>query len=239
MGEVRLGPKATLQLAQISRDWKQGQHVLITGGTGSGKTRLARELDEIRVKRGGHVVVFVCKLRPDETIKEAYSGFTRWTRWQKPKMTDTRILLWPAVEGLPQREAVKLMWDTFAHALSEISRVGRWTVHIDEGLFFTSPRYLNFGKELGMMYQLMRTSKATMITLAQRPAHLPLEIYANVDYAFIGRANEVMDMKRLANLDGNLSSKQLAALINSNGKHDFTYVPIALGKPPERINLAE
>jgi energy-coupling factor transporter ATP-binding protein EcfA2 len=237
---MRIGPRARIQLAQLSQEWPQGDHVLITGGTGSGKTRLARELDEIRIKRGSHVVVLISKLRPDDTIRNDYRGWTRWTEWKrKPNAFENRILLWPKVEGLPVKEATALMLKVFSEALDEISRTGFWTVHVDEGLFVTSPSYLNLGRELGMMYALMRTSKATMITLAQRPSHLPLSVYANASHAFIGRAAEVSDLKRLANLDAAVPAKELAAMIQANGKHDFIWVSMNGNRPPERINLAE
>src|SRR5690349_2351209 len=102
------GPIFQNQMQRLGLAWHQGGHVLITGGTGSGKTRLAREILEQRIQRGGFVVVFVCKLG-DETIDSAYKGFKRWKTWKdKPRVDENRILLWPAVEGLPMREALKV-----------------------------------------------------------------------------------------------------------------------------------
>ncbi|MFA7211323.1 MAG: hypothetical protein WC110_07735 [Bacteroidales bacterium] len=121
--------------------------------------------------------------------------------------------------------------------MDEISKVGRWTVHIDEGLFVCSPSYLNLGNELGMMYALIRSAKGTMITLAQRPSHLPLSIYANLSHAFIGRASERADLKRLADLDG-VNSRELAEVIKANGLHDFTWVKLGTEVKPEQVNLA-
>jgi energy-coupling factor transporter ATP-binding protein EcfA2 len=218
--------------------WRQGGHVLITGGTGSGKTELARQVIEQRIHRGGFVVVFMCKLT-DDTISSSYRGFKRWKTWKsRPRIDENRILLWPDVEGKPLREALVIWKREFRHALDEISRTGKWTVQIDEGLFVSNPAYLGLAQELGMMYQLMRSAKGTMITLAQRPAHLPVTIYANIEHAFVGRASELPDLKRLADLDGPTNSRELQKLIAENGRHDFTWIPVGPGWKPEQVNLA-
>jgi energy-coupling factor transporter ATP-binding protein EcfA2 len=237
---VKIGPRTKEQLSRLNLLWNQGDHILVTGGTGSGKTLLARQLDEIRLSRGGSVVVFVCKLQPDATITEHYKGWTRWTTWKKnPGLTENRILFWPKVEGKTPREAVAIMKREFGHALDQIGKTGKWTVHIDEGLFVSSPHYLGLGNVLGMMYALMRSSRGTMITLAQRPAHLPVTIYPNLSHAFIGRASELPDLKRLADMDGNTNSRELQRIIANNGKHDFTWIAIGQDRPPERINFVE
>lgn len=236
---MRIGPRTTEQLNRLSTVWEQGDHLLVCGGTGSGKTLLARHLDEIRLRRGGAVVVFICKLKPDATITKHYKGWTRWKTWKRnPSMMEDRILFWPDVEKLTPTEAVEVMRREFAHALDQIGKAGKWTVHIDEGLFVSSPAYLGLGSVLGMMYALMRSSKGTMITLAQRPAHLPVSIYANLSHAFVGRASELPDLKRLADMDSNVNSRVLMNMIQQNGKHDFIWVPVGLDWAPERVNLA-
>lgn len=238
----RIGPKATNLLRDMALSWNQGEHVLVTGGTGSGKTLLARQLDQIRIDRGGYVVVFVCKTQPDETILKHYSradGWTRWTTWQKPAPTERQILLWPKVRGKTYREAVAIMIREFRKALDAIQKSGKWTVHIDEGLFFTSPSYLGFANELGMMHSLIRAGKGTLITLAQRPAHLPVAIYPNVTHAFIGQASETSDVKRLADLDGKTNSRDLQRRISELGKHDFLHVRVGSDAVPRVLNLAE
>ena len=91
---------------------------------------------------------------------------------------------------------------------------------------------------MGMLYQMMRSSKGTMITLAQRPSHLPVSIYANLSHAFVGRASELPDLKRLADMDSMVNSRVLQRMINQNGKHDFIWIPIGSDSEPERMNLA-
>jgi energy-coupling factor transporter ATP-binding protein EcfA2 len=236
---MQIGPKSREQLSRLDSIWRQGDHVLITGGTNSGKTLLARQLDQIRLSHGGSVVVFVCKLQPDDTITDNYKGWTRWKTWHKsPLLTEKRILFWPEVERLTPSKAVGLMREEFGNALEQIGKTGKWTVHIDEGLFVSNPGYLGLGSVLGMMYALMRSSKGTMITLAQRPAHLPVTIYPNLSHAFIGRASELPDIKRLADMDGHTNSRVLQRMIMANGKHDFMWVPIGTDWEPERVNLA-
>jgi hypothetical protein len=179
-------------------------------------------------------------MRPDRTITEQYRGFTRWTTWHKrPAVTENKILFWPKVEKLTLDGAVQVFRREISHALNEIGKTGRWTVHIDEGLFVTSPHFLGLADMVGMMYQLMRSSKGTILTLAQRPAHLPVSIYPNLSHAFVGRASELPDLKRLADMDGTSSSRELQALIRDNGKHDFVWIPIGQEWAPERVNFTQ
>lgn len=225
--DPNLGQVARMQLARLELIWDQGEHVLISGGTGSGKTRLAREIIEQRIKQGGHVVVLFGKMQPDDTITEHYSDFKRWKTWKKnPHVTDNKILLWPAVEGKDVEDAAELMHNVFKDALREIGKTGKWTVVIDDGLFMTSPHFLRLGNTVAMMHMLVRSARGTLLTLVQRPAHVPVTIYSNITYAFVARASERNDVMRLAELGGRENSRALAKRIQENGPHDFTWITV-------------
>lgn len=240
MGAVRIGPRARAQLSRLAMEWHQGEHVIVTGRTGSGKTRLVRELVQLRLDRGGSVVVFIAKLQPDETILRDYKGFVRWKTWKKhPNVTESRVLFWPDVEGKTPTEARDIMKREYAHALGEIFKVGKWCVVIDEGLYTTSPSGLGLSDAISHMFQLIRSAKGTMIICAQRPSHLPLSIYANVSQAFVGGAWDDADVKRLVNLDGAGDRRSLADKIRALGPHDFLWFDVAAHRRPEVLNLAK
>lgn len=233
-----VGPLTKMQMGRLAMDWKQGEHILVSGGTGSGKTRLAREIIDQRLKRGGHVVLLFGKMQPDDTITEYYSDFTRWTRWnRRPSVTDRKILLWPKIEGMTVEDAAQEMHVVFKDALREIGRTGNWTVVIDDGLFITSSSFLALGQTVALMHMLVRSANGTLLTLVQRPAHIPVTIYPNLSYAFVGRASERNDVTRLAELGGRQGARLLANRIAANSTHDFTWLTVGKDYHPEQVNL--
>lgn len=237
---MRPGPHTAMQLARLRRVWKQGQHVLISGATGSGKTALARHIVEIRASNGGHVVVFCMKPTEDETITQDYKDFVRWKKWKRPSSWEKRILLWPDVrkaKGDP--EIIKqIQREVFSEAFHSINRTGHWTVQFDEGLYTVSPAFLNMASELGMSHAMGRSAKLTLVTCTQRPSHLPLIIYGSAAHAFIGRTREATDQKRLAELGAKEGAKVLGTRISSLSRHEFLWIPVAEDWPAEIVDLS-
>lgn len=239
---IRLGPKARSQLMRIKATWKQSQHIMISGPTGSGKTELASHLDDMRADADGYVIVFVFKPRDDKTIIDTYlnRGYVRWKKFPKnPSPFDNKVLLWPDVSKAKGKARVILDMQraVFQPAVERLIDEGRRTVHIDECLWMCHPTFLNMGAELAMMHSIGRSGMLTMIDLMQRPSDLPLIIYGSASQAMIGRTREVEDLKRLAKLGSREGSKVLGGMIADNELHDFTWVNINADWPAEQFNL--
>lgn len=237
---MKAGPVTQEQLRRLSTVWRQGEHVLLSGSTGSGKTALGRYLDQIRINAGGHVVVFVCKPRTDPTIVRDYKSFTRWKTWKRiPSRHDNAVLLWPDTSRAKTLSEVRdIQREVFSEALDRVAKTGKYTIDLDEGLYMTSPEFMGLSKEIAMLHAIGRSSGITIITKMQRPSHVPLILYGSASHAFIGRTREKVDTKRLSEIAGRVSSGVLADRIASQGKHDFLWVPVAPDWEPETMNLS-
>jgi len=235
---MKIGWTTQHQLSRLAKSWEQGQHLIISGDTGSGKTELGRYVDQIRIDRGGFLVVFVVK-KNDATIDRDYAGWTRWDRWKKnPSPHENRVLLWPDItKAKTTREGRDIQREIFAEAISGLWRVGKWTVDFDEGLYMCDPKFMNMSDDIAMLHALGRSEGLTIVTKMQRPSNVPLIVYGSASNAFVGRTRNQDDNKRLAELGGRNSARDLQGRISQLGRHDFLWIPVAEDWEPEIVNL--
>jgi hypothetical protein len=125
----------------------------------------------------------------------------------------------------------------FDEAFNYFERHGTYTVQIDEGLYMSNPTFLGMADRIAMLHAMGRSAKLTLVTCVQRPAHLPLIVYSSASHAFLGQTREAADFRRLSDLGGKHSSKELADRISTQSRHDFLWVPVSADLDPEPVNL--
>jgi len=201
--------------------WKQGEHILISGPTGSGKTTMMSKLVRLRKR----VVVFVTKGH-DSTIEGEFKGWTVLEEWPKdgPKSWQTKILLRPKHVPDNMGATIQRMREVFYHALNRINSQGYWTVVIDESLLFNDPKFIGLAKEIGFLHYHGRSNGITMVNLTQRPAWIPTVIYSSVTHAWIARTRDANDLKRLGELGGIDTKSVQHNVTQLPTRQDYLYV---------------
>lgn len=215
-------------LPKFSRTWKQGEHVLVIGRTGNGKTTLEARLLESRK----HVAVMVTKTF-DPTFRKEFKGYGIQSKWEPKPFLVPKVLLWPK-SGDDLRQIKVGQAKVFRDALNKIFRDRGWTLVMDEAHWMTTE--LGLGQELAMFQHQARSSAISVVTGVQRPAMIPVISYGSASHAFLGRQNEPGDLRRLANLGG-VNAKELAQNILALPKHEWIYVNNTDGSEPIRTKV--
>lgn len=212
-------------------DWRQGQHLLTVGGTGSGKTTLVGQL----LPRRSHVVVCVSKGKDPAFAHPPYSSFERITDWP-PKDRQTRVLLWPKNgKDVPETQDIKRR--VFSHTFDTILlHEGGWCIDIDE-LHYIS-KTLRLERWVVDLEEQGRSADITIVGNTQRPAEIPIACYTNASHAFFFLTQEEYDVKRLGSMRNvHTNAREVAANIGVLGPHEFIYIDRSGRVPPVRSKL--
>lgn len=207
--------------------WKQGEHVLVIGRTGQGKTTLLSRLLPMR----RYVCLFATKAY-DPTLSKAFPGFEVVEEFPRRPQSD-RLMLWPRTSG-SLRELVARQGVVFQDALDRIFTDRGWCVAIDETHYMTTE--LGLGQELAMYQHQARSSGISVVSGVQRPAHVPVITYGSASHAFIGRQNEPADLKRLSALGG-VDAKEAAQIVATLPKYEWIYLDNTGHSDPVRTRL--
>lgn len=213
--------------------WRQGEHVLVAGPTGSGKTTMAAQLLNMR----SHSIMFVSKIH-DPIFKSDFRGWKRIERWPKRGLQpwDTRILLWPR-RARTIGDTLRNQREVFREALEAVFRQGNRCVCIDETLMFADPKFLGLGSPLGLLHYFGRSSGTSLLTLCQRPAWIPKVIYSSVSHAYIARTRDRLDLRRLSDLGGTDVREVERQVMTLPTRHDFLYVNSQGDAPNAVVNI--
>lgn len=179
--------------------WKQGEHVVIIGDTGSGKTYLESKLVELR----DYVVVL--RTKPDDIT---FKGFRNVDTAEKLGNLKThKFLLTPRYE-LQQYEA--------SRAMEIVWKEGGWTFAIDELYYATS--VLKVEKQVNKLFTQGRSKNITIMAGMQRPAWISRFALSQSTHAFIFRC----EGRDLVTISQSLSPQVVSPVEKLRG-HDFVY----------------
>jgi hypothetical protein len=210
-------------------DWKQSEHALAVGGTGSGKTTLSGEL----LPRRKLVVVCVSKGMDEIFHGPYFSEYETIGKWP-PKKDQDRVLLRPGnqktiKDTAPHKADVfRNMFDTV------LLKTGYWCIDIDETHYVCGRLKLE-----GEVTDLMEQGRSAFISMwnnTQRPAGIPLSIYVNSSHGFFFLTQEEYDAARLGTMAPakHTHAKEMIANINRLDPHEFVYIDKSGRIPPVR-----
>lgn len=194
--------------------WRQGEHVLVAGPTGCGKTTLSAKI----ANRRADVVVLVSKTR-DDNLRNQYRGFKRVTEWP-PSRSDHKVLLWPKY-GKTNAELLDTQKFQFRACMDDVGRTGGWCVIVDESHWCS--QFLHLDREIAVLHHQGRSSGVSMMVLTQRAAWIPRIIYSSASHVFMGVPKTADDLKAFASIGGQ-DRKQMESALGSMSHHDLLYL---------------
>lgn len=186
--------------------WKQGEHVVIIGDTGSGKTYLESKILGLRE----HVIV--CRTKPDDIKFQGFHkvpviGKIGSQRFDTTGSRITRFLLTPKYDE-QQMEISKVF--------EKVWREGAWCIAVDETYYAT--QILKLERQINKLLTQGRSKHISVVLGMQRPAWISRFAMSQATHAFIFRC-EGRDLKALADSLSPAIIKPVEAL----REHDFIY----------------
>lgn len=204
--------------------WRQGEHVVVVGPTGSGKTVLWQSLLSIRERRHGYIAVLCTKPKDDQLLSLTAKRYRKVIA--NNNYTDTsypRLLIWPnsghLTDTFNQRKQ-------FLTCLEGAWKHGNWTIVLDELRYIADQ--LNLRKALDVMYLQSRSSGVSLVSVTQRPSWVPLEAFSQSSHLFFFTCRDEYDLKRIQGL-GAANSKLVRSMVESLERYQFVYVNALTG----------
>lgn len=207
-------------LEQFKKQWEPGQHVLIVGPTGSGKTVAAQDMLLLR-----KYIVAIATKGKDKSL-DGYKGFVKRSKWP-PDYPERKILFWRKPKALGDFSEQQI---GIYEVLADIFKRGGWTVYFDDLIYVTGT--LKLKAPITMFYTQVRSLGVSIVSSLQRPFWAPLEAISQSTYALVFAAHDQHDVHRLA--EGlSVSYRELLDAIKTLQPYEFIF--LRTGKPPIKV----
>jgi len=183
----------------VANIWKQGEHVVIVGDTGSGKTYLEAKILPMRE----HVIVL--RTKPDDVKFPGFHKVTEVAHLGDIKYKKYLLVPKYDFQQFQLAKAMDLAW-----------KEGGWTIAIDETYYATD--ILRLGRSINKLLTQGRSKHITVVAGMQRPAWISRFALSQSTHAFIFRC----EGRDLTTLSQSLSPRIVGPVSELTG-HDFVY----------------
>lgn len=176
--------------------FRQGEHVTLVGGTGSGKTTLARELI---LPRRDYVGVFATKKKdPSLYAPLIAAGYVLTDDWDPYDEEIPKVIYKPSISGVG-KGGRQGQADAFRDSLDEVFEAGNWCCYFDEVAYLTEN--LKLATELETLWMQGRSLGISMVAATQRPVKIPLIAY-EANHLFLWRFTDKRNVDTISEFTG-------------------------------------
>src|SRR6267378_7591578 len=218
-------------LRWLRRHVKAGEHAVIIGSTGSGKSWLAREVVPLF---GRNVVVLDGKGGDDPSLR--FPGFRTLNRWPPPvesfhpisrhvfgrEPAPVRVLVTRPVRSYA---AFPEMRDLFATVLRDLMpRKGRrvYALYVDEMQIIADPREgMGLGHLIGPLLRTKRYHGMSVVTATQYPTWIPKSSYRETTHRWFFPIEDEESSRRLGEISGH--RRGVIPVLERLRRHEFLY----------------
>ncbi len=224
--------------AWLRRNVHAGEHAVMVGSTGSGKSYLAREVVPLF---GRNIVILDGKGGDDPSLR--IPGFSTITRWPPPderwgvvrglvtgeKQGPIRVLL---TRPINSADDFPMMRGLFESALRDLfPRKGSkvFALYVDEMQIIADPREgMGLGRYIGPLLRTKRYDGMSVITATQYPTWIPKSSYRESTHRWLFPIRDEESQEGLGRIAGN--RKLLVPLLDSLKRYEFLYYNAPLGR---------